>query len=192
MRIPSRITAGDTVTWSEVALTDPQVGLITSAVWALTFAFRGPVALQGGDITGTASAAGWTMTLPSALTAAMNTSAKPARWYWQAYASDGTKRLTVGDGQISVLPNFAGLTGIVDARSSAEKILAQIDATIEARTTGGAVAEYTIGQRSMKYMSTTELLELRSRYQIAVRNERRRQALKNGLGAPDRIGIRFK
>jgi hypothetical protein len=54
------------------------------------------------------------------------------------------------------------------------------------------VAEYTIGTRSMKYMAMTELLQLKSRYQMVVARERRRQAFKNGLGAPDRIGIRFK
>jgi hypothetical protein len=192
MRIPSRITAGDTVTWSELAPTDPTRGQLSAPDWALTFAFRGPVAVSGSDVQGVATGTGWTVTLPSALTTAMNQTGKPARWYWQAYATKGADRVTVGDGVLQVGLNLAGVTGTVDCRSTAEQLLSQIDATLLARTTGTAVAEYTIGSRSLKYMAATELLELRSRYQMVVRNERRRQALKNGLGAPDRIGIRFK
>lgn len=192
MRIPARITAGDTVTWTELAQTDPQLGQLASADWTLSFSLRGPVAVANNDVAGTPQGAGWLMTLSSALTASMNTTAKAARWYWQAYATKGGTRVTVGSGTLQVDANLSGVAGVVDMRSNAEQILAQIDATILARTTGGAVAEYTIGSRSMKYMSTPELLALKSRYQIAVRNERRRQAIKNGLGAGDRIGIRFK
>lgn len=192
MRIPARITAGDTVTWTELAQTDPQLGSLSPPDWALSFSFRGPVAVTGADVAGTPQGTAWLMTLPSTLTTAMNQTAKAAQWYWQAYATKGTTRLTVGSGQLQVDANLLGVTGVVDGRSNAEQILSQIDATILARTNGTAVAEYTIGSRSMKYMGMTELLALKSRYQIAVRNERRRQAIKNGLGAGDRIGIRFK
>ncbi|HET8870288.1 MAG TPA: hypothetical protein VFM48_07575 [Aquabacterium sp.] len=192
MQIPSKITAGDTVTWTELAQTDPQLGALTSADWTLSFSFRGPVTITGGDITGTPSGTGWTVTLPATVSAAMNQTAKRAVWYWQAYATNGSTRLTVGSGQLLVDPNFATVAGTLDGRSDAEQILSQINAAILSRTTGKAVAEYTVGGRSLKYMQMTELLQLRSRYQIVVRNERRRQGLKNGLGAGDRVGIRFK
>jgi hypothetical protein len=192
MRIPSRITAGDTVTWQELAPTDAQRGSLNAPDWSLGFSFRGPTVLAGGDISGQAQGTGWLLTLPATVTAAMNQSAKAARWYWQAYATKGTERVTVGSGQLLVDANLATVTGTVAGRSVAEQILSQIDATILARTTGKAVAEYTIGSRSMKYMSTPELLALKSRYQIVVARERRKQAIKNGLGSPDRIGIRFR
>jgi hypothetical protein len=193
MRIPPRFTAGDTVTWSEPTLLDGQGLPVTSTDYTLSFSFRGPAVLAAaGDVAGVAAGTGWAMTLPGSTTAAMNATNKGARWWWQAFATKAGQRLTVGSGQLVVDANFAALSGLVDGRSAAEQILAQIEATILARTTGGGVAEYTIGTRSMKYMAMTELLQLKSRYQMVVARERRRQAFKNGLGAPDRIGIRFK
>jgi hypothetical protein len=45
---------------------------------------------------------------------------------------------TVGSGTLLVDVNLSGVSGAVDLRSNAEQILSQIDATILARTTGGA------------------------------------------------------
>jgi hypothetical protein len=194
MRIPSRFTAGDTVTWTEPALSDNQGNPVASGTHTMAFSFRGPVALSAGagDVAGVSQGTGWLMTLPASVSGAMNVGAKGATWWWQAYAAKTGTRLMVGQGTVLVNANLALVSGVLDGRSLAEQILANIDATILARTTGSAVAEYTIGSRSMKYMPTSELLALRTQYQFKVRNERRRQGLANGLGAPDRMGIKFK
>ena len=192
MQIPTRITAGDTVTWTEPSLTDPQGQLISSASHGVQFSFRGPVVISDGDVVGTPLGSGWQLTLPSAMTAEFNSTGKVAKWYWQAYATKDGARSTIGSGVLNVAANFAALAGVVDGRSTSEQILANIEATILARTTGNGVAEYTVGNRSLKYMPMAELLSLKSRYQLVVARERRRQGLKNGLGAPDRIGIRFR
>lgn len=193
MRIPARITAGDTVTWSEYALQSAFGTPINSSAFTLSFSFRGPVGASAFDITGTSSGTGWDMSIGASQSAGMNTGADVARWYWQAYASAAGQRQTVGEGVVLVKPNLAGLANAVfDGRSKAEQILAQIDNTILARTTGGAVQEYTIGTRSLKYMPMADLLALKSRYQNIVARERKAQRIKNGLGSPDRMGVRFR
>lgn len=193
MRIPARITAGDTVTWSEFALQSAFGAPINSGAYVLSFSFRGPVQASGFDITGTANGGGWDMSISAGESGGMNAGTDVARWFWQAYATASSQRQTVGKGVLLVEPNLMGLTGAAfDGRSKAEQILTQIDNTILARTTGGAVQEYTIGTRSLKYMPMADLLALKSRYQTIVARERKAQRLKNGLGSPDRIGVRFR
>jgi enamine deaminase RidA (YjgF/YER057c/UK114 family) len=193
MRIPYRITAGDTVNWTEFALTDPQGNAVTSADYTLTFSIRGPVALTPPlDVGGTPNGTGWDFTITTAQTASLNATNKPALWYWQATAVNGPVQLIMGSGQLGVAPNLAAIAGVLDGRSNAKQILDQIETTIQARLSGNGVQEYTIGGRATKYMNMADLLALRSHYQLIVANERRAERLKNGLGAPDRIGVRFR
>jgi hypothetical protein len=195
MRIPARITAGDTAVWTDTSVIRAGDGqpITASAGWSLAYSFRGPT--QGLDITGTASGAGWSFALSAAQSAALNAGPAPVAWYWQARATNsGTQQsVTLGSGQLQVLPNLSGLNAsrTFDGRSQAEITLSAIEAEITARLTKGASVEYTIGNRSLKKEPLTALLELRTRYQIIVRNERSAQALANGLGNPTRVGVRF-
>jgi hypothetical protein len=59
-----------------------------------------------------------------------------------------------------------------DGRSQAEKDLAAINAEISARATGGFVAEYAIGDRSLKREPTCGASRLKSRYEGIVARER--------------------
>lgn len=192
MRIPPRITAGDQVSWTDYAQNDSKGNPVSSTDYAMTYSFRGPISGAGIDVSGTANGTGWDVTLSPTQTAAFNVGGTNAMWYWQAYATKTGVRHTLGSGQLVVLPNFALISGTFDGRSQAEQDLTAIEATIRARSTGSAVQEYTIGNRSTKYMTLGDLLEWRTRLQMQVARERRAQAIKNGLGAPDRVGVRFK
>ena len=69
-------------------------------------------------------------------------------------------------------------------------MLDAIETLIESK--GAAdVIEYTIGNRSLKKEPMAALLELQSRYQLIVSRERRAQQIANGLGNPQRLGVRF-
>lgn len=193
MNIPSTIIAGDTVQWTDDAFADRLGNLITSAAYTLTYSIRGPFTSGAVDLAGTAQGTGWALSLSAAQSAALNNGPAPLRWYWQAAATAGGVRITAGDGQLLVRPNLLALSNATyDGRSQAEQDLAAVEAAIRARTAGSAVQEYAIGSRNVKYMPMADLLTLRSRLQIVVRNERRRQAIKNQLGAPDRLGVRFR
>jgi hypothetical protein len=180
MPIPNKIIAGDSVTWTIAPFTS-SLGLITSAAWQLTYALRGPLPAGNVDVVGVAAGGSWNLQLSAAQTAALNTGATRLTWYWQASASNGTQRATVGSGQLFVSPNLAGLA-----------IYEAINAEIKARVDGGVSVEYTIGNRSLKREPTAELLKLRSHYLTIISNERRAQQLAAGQGNPGRVGVRFK
>lgn len=193
MRIPPILTAGDSATWRDDAFGDALGASVDSSVYTLTYSLRGPVAGAAADLVGTASGTGWSFVLASAQSAALNTGSTAAKWYWGAYASKaGGVRLTAGTGTLNVRPNLAGISGVsYDGRSANEQTLAAINAEIDARINGGATLEYSIGTRSLKKEPMSALLELQSRYQLRVSRERRAQQIANGLGNPQRLGVRF-
>lgn len=190
MRIPSGLTAGDSADWVDYPFTDGLGRSVDAGSYTLTYSLRGPGATL--DITGTPVGTSWQFNLAPSDTAAMNTGAARALWYWAAYATKSGARLTAGQGTLSVRANLAALTGSFDGRSEAERCLAAIDAEITARINGGATLEYTIGQRSLKKEPLAALQALRAEYLLRVSRERRSQQIANGLGNPQRLGVRFK
>ncbi len=191
MRIPSSIIAGDSAQWQDVAFQDGLGGNVGSADYALSYALRGPGAAV--DLAGVAQGTGWQFTLTPAISAALNTGATPLTWYWQAAATKTDVRLTAGDGTLVVKPNLVALNaGSFDGSSQAEKDLAAVRAELTRRITGGAPVEYTIGTRSLKKEPMAQLLIIEQRCLRIVSRERKAQMIKNGLGNPGRVGVRFK
>jgi hypothetical protein len=194
MRIPAILTAGDSAAWVDYAFGDPlNGGSIDASSYTLSYSIRGPIAAAQLDLPGTASGTSWAFALTSAQSAAFNDSASPLKWFWQAYATKSGARVTAGQGVLLVRPNLAGFSNAkFDGRSQAEQNLAAIEAEISARITGGATIEYTIGTRSLKKEPMAALMQLRSQYRLTVSRERRAQAIANGLGNPQKLGIRFQ
>jgi hypothetical protein len=191
MRIPSIITAGDTVVWQDYGFVDAQGGSVDSQYYSLAYNFRGPASVL--DLTGVAQGTGWLFTMSATQSAALNLGTSRALWFWQASATKAAVRVTAGDGTLNVKPNLAAITTAgFDGASKAEQILKAIDTEIQARINGGATVEYTIGTRSLKKEAMSELLKLRSMYNTIVARERRGQMIKNGLGNPSRVGVRFR
>lgn len=191
MRIPQFITAGDSASWVDFGFSDAVGASVDATSYALTYSLRGPDAGAKKDLTGVAGGTAWSFTLSTTDTAAFNTGSLQVRWYWAAYASKAGVRITAGEGVLVVRPNLA-TQSIFDGRSQAEQILATVEAAILARVNGDMVTEYTIGSRSLKKEPMTELLTLRDRYRAIVSRERKAQAIKNGLGNPSRLGVRFR
>lgn len=193
MLIPSTLTAGDSTQWIDYPFADNIGNPVDATAYSLTYSLRGPISGASLDLAGTASGTGWTFALTTVQTAALNTGATANKWYWQAYAAKSGVRLTAGDGVLVVRPNLASISGTAyDGSSDAEQILATIEAAIKARMSGDAITEYTIGSRSLKKEPTTALLTMRDRYRLIVSRQRTAQMIKNGLGNPTRLGVRFK
>lgn len=193
MNLPSFITAGDSAAWLDYPFTDALGASVDSSTYALSYSLRGPVDAAKLDLTGTASGTGWQFNLTTAQSAALNTVPTPAHWYWQAYATKSGVRLTAGEGTLVVRPNLAAISGATfDGRSAAEQILSTVETAIQARINGDMVTKYTIGSRSLEKEPMANLLQLRDRYRTIVSRERKAQAIKNGLGNPTRLGVRFK
>lgn len=191
MNIPNVITAGDTPSWVDNPFIDGLGASVDSSAYTLTYSFRGADAAAKLDLVGVASGTGWQFALGQAASAAFNTSSVNARWYWVARAAKAGVTLTAGEGVLLVKPNLT-LVSTWDGRSQAEQILATVESAILSRTNGDMVTEYTIGSRSLKKEPMGELIKLRDKFRLIVSRERKAQAIKNGLGNPTRLGVRFR
>ncbi len=176
---PTQIQAGDLIQWKRTLADYP------AGIWTLSY-----VLLNSANkitITATASGTDHSVSVAAATSAAWN----PGRYAWQAYVTNGAQRFTVDKGEVDVLANFATQTTL-DTRSAARQNLEAIDAELSARASGGFTTEYTIGSRSLKKETTSELLALRSFWQQKVNDEKNAERLSKGLPPNNRIYTRFR
>ncbi len=189
MNIPATIRAGDTVKWRDDASVDAFSNAVTSGTWTLTYYLRTNTASEGATITGTAYSQGWELTIAAATSAGFDA----GQWYWQAIATAGSEKLTLGAGQLDVLAalNYAGSPGAFDGRSQARKDLDAVQAAIRAMIAGGAVQQYSIGSRNLTKMRLESLLQLESKLKADVKREQAAELAANGLGNPHNLFVRF-
>ncbi len=189
MNIPAQIRAGDTVKWRDQAGRDNLGTEITSASWTLTYYLRTNTASEGATVVGVTYGQGWEVSIPAATSAGFDA----GQWYWQAIATAGSEKVTLGAGQLEVLAalNYAGAPGAFDGRTQAQKDLDAVQAAIRTMISGGAVQEYTIGNRRLKKMEMADLLTLEGKLKAEVKREQAAQLAANGLGNPHNLFVRF-
>lgn len=183
MNIPPSITAGDSATWEDKPGRTLLGEQVTSANWALTYVIHS----QGLTLTGTPYGDGWR----TSITAAQSATLTAGTHYWQAYATKGTDRVTLGSGQLQVAANLAAAAPGYDARSQAQKDLDAVQAAMRAIVSGGAVQKYVIGNRELTKMAMSDLLTLESKLKADVARERRAELIANGMGNPHNLFVRF-
>lgn len=155
--IPQKITQGDRVSWSQ------NLDNFSPSIDILSCFIRGQSSL---DLTGVGNELSWDFTVLEAQSAAL----LPGKYKTQfvVFAS-GMGRHTLGSTDLIVLPSFEALTEL-ETRSPDEIELAQITMAI-AKLVSGAVAEYRIGDRMMRYQDLEQLTkrqrELRNRIAMA-------------------------
>jgi hypothetical protein len=186
VKIPKEIFIGDSVTWLDDETCDMMGNVIASDLWTLKYAIRGATTL---DLTATAHGDGWSTTIST-----VNSSAFSAGvYYWQAFATDASNnRVTLGTGQITVHENLAAATSGYDGRSQIRQDLDAVKLAVRTMIAGGAVQEYMIGTRSVKKMSLTDLLALESKLKVDLAREEKADKIRNGLGNPHNLGVRFR
>lgn len=174
---PSSLRAGDTWKWTRT-LDDYPAG-----TWTLKYRFKN--ATSYFEIV-----AGTSGTDHSVSVAAATTAAYPAGSYtWMAWVEGGSsEKYTVDTGTLEVDPDYRASTAAYDGRSHARKMLDALEAWLEARDP--AVAEYEIAGRRMKYIPIAELVKLRNRYGMEVRNEEAAAAIARGEGLGRKIQFR--
>jgi len=118
VNIPATIRAGDTVKWRDVAGVDNLGNEISSATWTLTYYLRTNTASEGATVTGTAYGTGWEFTIAASTSTAFDA----GQWYWQAIATAGSEKVTLGAGQLTVdaALSYAGTPGAFDGRTQAQ------------------------------------------------------------------------
>lgn len=162
---PSSLVAGITWQWEKTVSDYPP-----SEGWTLTYYLTGKTSLSfaaEADPTDTV----YSVSVPASETAAV----EPGVYVWQARVSDGAGIIRLADaGRFDVTRDVASVAENEDARSHNEKMLARIEAEIEARLTGDGSGHdsYSIGGRSLSKYTMDGLHSLRSRYAFAVARDR--------------------
>lgn len=191
MRIPSKIRAGDTITWVDEPTVDVFGAPIDSSNHGLTYYLRTNTASEGATVVGVAEGSGWRFTIAAGTSSGFDAGA----WYFQAVATAnvGGAKSTLGTGQLTVEPSlaYAGSPGAFDGRSQAQKDLEAVQAAIRSLMTGGAVQEYRIGTRSLKRYELADLLALETKLKADVAREQKAAMIANGLGNPHNLFVRF-
>jgi hypothetical protein len=184
LNIPAQIINGDSVTWLDSATVDNLRNAVSPPDWTLSYAIRGPAVLT---LTATQSGSGWTTTMSKTQSAALT----PGNYYWQAYATKASERVTIGSGKLVVTPNLSIQNAGFDGRTQNEIDLAAVQAAMRAMIAGGAVQKYVIANRQVEKMSMADLITLESKLKFAVKKEQAAADEANGLGNPHNSFVRF-
>jgi len=183
MTLPEKITAGDTLTFTEV-LAD----YLPADGWALRYVLVSGSSkitidstdngdgshLVNEDVTTTA---GWS----------------DGDYNWQRYAVKGaTERYSIGSGTAEILPNFDAVTDSLDARTEWQTILDNLMAAYTTLTkTSATVVTISVAGRSTTFRDTADLLAQINNARAQVKREEREQALRDGLPTGNKIHYRF-
>lgn len=188
MKIPATLRAGDTITWRDVAARDLLGNPITSGTYTLTYYLRTNTASEGATVVGTAFGDGWELTIPAGTSANFDAGV----WYWQAIATAGSAKYTLGSGQLTVEAalSYAGSPGAFDGRTQAQKDLEAVTTAIRTLIASGA-KEYTIGNRTFKRQDLDLLIQRESQLKAIVKREQAADLIKNGEGDPRSLYVRF-
>lgn len=189
MKIPAQIRAGDTIKWRDDASVDNLGNEISSSTWTLTYFLRTNTASEGATVVGVAYGTGWEFTIAAATSAGFDA----GDWYWQAQATSGSDKVTLGAGQLQVLAalSYTGTPGAVDGRSQAQQDLDAVQAAIRSLISGGAVQQYSIAGRSLSRYALADLMALESKLKAEVKREQMAELIANGLGNPHNLFVRF-
>jgi hypothetical protein len=188
MNIFTTIRTGETATWADDAYEDNQGNLFSSPAFSLTYVFAGPIATPVTLTGATAPGGGWTTTLSASVSAGLI----PGLYFFQAWVSNSSQKILVGEGEFTVEQNLSLLTGTYDGRSVAEKALLAAQAALSTfNSTNGRVKEYSIAGRHMVFQDSNSLLDEIAYWTAVVTSEATANSIKNGQGNPRRTFARF-
>lgn len=178
---PASLVAGDTATWQKTLSDYP-----ASAGWVLKYRLLN--AAGKVDLTATASGDDHLISASAATTAGW----AAGTYDWLAWVEKAGERYTIGQGRIEITANLAALN-TWDGRSPARKIYEGLRAAYEARVTAGQgfVQEYEIAGRRMKFSTSADWIKQLEYWQRQVTAEERAARLASGLGAGNRLLVRF-
>lgn len=184
MTTPTVIYAGDTVKWNQGS-----TGTYSSSGgWTCTFDLRHNSGNDALTITGVSDGAGgWNFTITATQSANLHID---YHWY-QITVSKTGERYTLETGEIQLVGNLPASNANYDGRSQIEIDLEAVQAAIRARVVGGEVQEYSIGNRSLKKISVTDLINLEIRLKSDLAAERRKKRVEQGLDSGRSVYVKF-
>jgi len=177
---PDAFVAGDSVKWTKrISGYDPADG------WVLSYAF-----VKDGDQQVIASTDNGDGAHLITLTPALSAAFKEGIYHWQSTLADGTDRYQVTEGRIDVKPDFLNKSNGFDSRSHVKKVLDALNAVIEKKASKDQES-ITVGDKSIKRLTPSELLKWRSFYQREYTVELQKQRIANGDAPGNKIRVRF-
>ena len=176
---PSRVTAGDTITWLRSLADYP-----ASSGWVLSYTLINSAAKI--SITATASGADHLVTVPAATSAAY----AAATYTWHAAVTQAAERYTVGTGQMVVAPNLAA-AATYDTRTSARKALDAVNTAMETYGAKAYLHSYEIAGRKQQFQTPGDFLAFRSKLMAEVAREDNATRLAAGLAPKNQLQVRF-
>lgn len=176
---PSRVTAGDTVTFIKSLPDYP-----ATASWVLSYTLIN----ASTKITFTASASGadHLVTVAAATTAVW----AAGTYTWLAVVTKALERYTVGQGSIVISPNLAAASTF-DTRSNAKKTLDAVNTALESYGSRAYLHMYEINGRRQQFHTPGEFLAFRSRLMAEVAREDNAVRIAAGLSPKNQIAVRF-
>jgi hypothetical protein len=175
---PLEIVAGDTIAWSKDLSDYPATS------HTLTYYFRGP-----GNFQIVASANGREH---SVSVSASTSAAYPSGTYdWQAFASAGSERYKVGEGQIVVKDNPTNVMSY-DTRSINKQILDALEAT-QLANAARPEQQYSLSAagRNFQFYNHADLIMAIEKYRGFVKQEEDAKKIARGEGTGRNIYVRF-
>lgn len=155
--IPSLCQAGDT--WLFAAEYDNY----PSSLWTLSFTIKTKDQSSVSLTTASLADESYTVSASSSVTAAL-----PAGSYiWVAKVSNGSEAYTLEKGTLTVIPDLANAGSTYDARSFNKRMMESLETVLEG-TADSDVLEQTIGSRTFKSMTRSELLRHYSHFKRLV------------------------
>lgn len=176
---PSRVTAGDTVTWSKSLPDYP-----ATSAWVLSYTLINSSSKI--TITATASGADHLVSVAAATTAGWTA----GTYAWMAVVTQGAERYTVGQGNITIAPNWAA-AATYDARSSAKKALEAVNTLLESYGAKAYLQSYEIAGRKQQFASPADFMAFRSKLMAEVAREDNAARIAAGLAPRNQIAVRF-
>lgn len=176
MNIFNTLQQGDSIAWDDDPYTDARGERYDSSSYDLVWELRGPSKLT---LDAVANGSGWTTTL----TAAQSSSLLPGRYAFAAYLKATNVRITVAQGNITITPDLSLANVGYDARTLAERSLADAEAALANLTASGKkMKQYSIGSRSATYYTASELIQAIQYWKMRVNSEKHGKSTSNGLG----------
>ena len=176
---PSRVTAGDTITWTKSLPDYP-----ASAGWVLVYTL---INLAGKKtITGTASGDDHLMNVLAATSAAW----AAGLYTWVATVTKAAERYTVGNGSITVAPDLAAATTF-DTRTSARKALDAANLALETYGNKAYLQMYEVNGRRQQFHTPSEFFAYISQLEAKVASEDSAAGVAAGVFPKNKIRVRF-
>ena len=176
---PSRVTAGDTITWLKSLPDYP-----ANAGWVLGYTLINQSSKK--TITATASGADHLVIVPAATSATWTA----GLYTWVSSVSKGADRYTIGTSTITINPDPTAVASF-DTRSSARKALEAVNSAMETYGAKAYLQGYEINGRSQRFHTPGEFMRFRSQLMAEVAREDNAARLNAGLGTSNQIKVRF-